>query len=462
MRKITVFLLLLVFAWTGMAIGQSNAPQTEQQKITIDQAARQSESQVQPVFVQEVPVVTSTEDNVLTIGTGSAPGASPAHYMNWNNYWENNRTQTLYLASELAGPKFITQLAWQFSALGANPNWVNNVVIKIKPTSAASLTAGAYADMSGAVTVYSSSGQYVPATATGWAAPIDITDFPYNGTDNLIIEVVWGDTGDYGYPYFQNAQTLGAVNRSICGYADSETPPNYDFTSLYYSNLAVYWIPYNPPGDIEGIVADGDGVPVANATVGVVDGVNVATDATGYYFIANVWGGDQDIYAMKDGWNTIEAAVVVPSGGTLSHNFTLTQPSLTINPLMFDEILNPNEYLTKFLGMLNIGDGPAGWTAEVVYPEAYVVNNINEVESMDFAQMNQSNNAFGDDSHLSFQMNEEDGTRGLLDCPEGSVFGNAPVGSNNGYTSDAGVGYFCYQQYSASGNFNTVTFWSVV
>ncbi|NOU48044.1 MAG: carboxypeptidase regulatory-like domain-containing protein, partial [Bacteroidales bacterium] len=217
-----------------------------------------------------------------------------------------------------------------------------------------------------------------------------------------------------------------------------------------------------PVGDVVGHVYNGDGVPIAGAEVGIEGGSFRITDAAGAYTFLGLPAGPNELYATKEGWNTIYETVTVISSNTVTLDFTLTKPSLTVNPLMFDEILNPNEYLTKFLGMLNIGDGPAGWTAEVVYPEAYVVNNINEVESMDFAQMSQSNNAFGDNSHLSFQMNEEDGTRGLLDCPEGSVFGNAPVGSNNGYTSDAGVGYFCYQQYSASGNFNTVTFWSVV
>ncbi|MFZ4463369.1 MAG: carboxypeptidase regulatory-like domain-containing protein, partial [Bacteroidales bacterium] len=456
MRKITVFLLLLVFAWSGMVSAQ-NAPMTEQQKVAFDQAARQSEAQVQPVYVQEVPVTTSTNDNVLTIGTGTTNLTS---YMNWSNFWENNRTQTLYLASELAGPKFINQLAWQFTQVApSGSNWVNNVVIKIKPTAATSLTSGAYADMSGAVTVYSSSAQYVPATATGWAAPIDITDYAYNGTDNLIIEVVWGDLGYWASTYFKTAQTAGAVTRTLYGYADSETPPNYGAAVTSYSNIAVYWTPFNPPGNLTGHVFDSDGVAIANATVGVVDGANVATDATGYYYIADIFGGDQDIYAMKDGWNEIEAIVVIPSGGTLTHDFTLTKPSLTISPLMFDETLNPNEYLTKMLGMLNIGDGPAGWTAEIVYPETFVQNDASD--AMDFTQMTESSSSFGDNSHLSFKM-DENAERGLLDCPDGSVFGNPPVSSDNGYTSDAGVGYFCYQQFSTTGNFNTVTFWSVV
>jgi hypothetical protein len=46
----------------------------------------------------------------------------------------------------------------------------------------------------------------------------------------------------------------------------------------------------------------------------------------------------------------------------------MTAPNITVSPLIFDETLHPEEYLTTYLSLLNTGDGPLNWTAFVVYP----------------------------------------------------------------------------------------------
>ena len=40
----------------------------------------------------------------IEIGNGTSYGSYPAYYGPWGNYWHNQRTQVLYLASELGGP----------------------------------------------------------------------------------------------------------------------------------------------------------------------------------------------------------------------------------------------------------------------------------------------------------------------------------------------------------------------
>jgi hypothetical protein len=130
-----------------------------------------------------------------------------------------------------------------------------------------------------------------------------------------------------------------------------------------------------PVGNVTGHVYNGDGVPIAGAEVGAEGYGFRITDAMGAYTFLGLPAGPNELYASKDGWNTIYQTVTVISSNTVTLDFTLTRPSLTVNPLLFDEILNPNEYLTKFLGMLNIGDGPAGWSAVVNYPEV-VINNV--------------------------------------------------------------------------------------
>ena len=77
----------------------------------------------------------------LEIGNGTTTGAYPAYYGPWGNYWENCKTQTLYLASELGAPtgKLFTSLAWNFGVIPTSTNYLNNVTILIKETTATSL-----------------------------------------------------------------------------------------------------------------------------------------------------------------------------------------------------------------------------------------------------------------------------------------------------------------------------------
>ncbi|NQU32235.1 MAG: hypothetical protein HQ521_03285, partial [Bacteroidetes bacterium] len=121
-------------------------------------------------------------------------------------------------------------------------------------------------------------------------------------------------------------------------------------------------------GDLDGFVYNCDGLPMPSATVGIPAlGLSTATDATGYYQLFSVEGGLQDVTAWKDGYNVTTVTVDVIAGSLTSQDFVLTKPLLTINPLFFDETLNPNEYLTTYLGILNTGCGEGYWEAVINY-----------------------------------------------------------------------------------------------
>jgi len=104
----------------------------------------------------------------IEIGNGTGSGSWPAYYGPWGNYWENCKTQQLYLASELGAPtgKLFTQLAWNFYQIPTGNRTLYNVTIKIKETSATALTAGAYEDMSSATQVFYAA-SIVPSNSTG-------------------------------------------------------------------------------------------------------------------------------------------------------------------------------------------------------------------------------------------------------------------------------------------------------
>jgi len=394
----------------------------------------------------------------IEIGNGTTYGTYPAYYGPWGNYWENCKTQTLYLASELGAPtgKLFTEFGWKFGILPTGTNYLNNVTISIKETTATSLTAGAYADMTGATQVFYAA-SFVPATALGWRM-IDITDYVWNGTNNIIIEVVWGDNGYYVSPYYETYKTDAvSANRMIIGYADAVTPPNYSGISTYYDNLRIYASPLNPPGNIEGYVFNYDGLTISGATVAVQGGPSTTSGADGHYLLANVNSGDKTVGCGKAGYNPVSVILNVPSGGTIIHDFVLTQPNMIINPLLIEETLNPGEYFTTSLNVLNNGSGPLGWEAVINYPETDNVPAGTVIEEPAIQYEPNGNPSIGYGQALG-----EDGNRDLMLCPDGSLFSIPPVGSNNGYTSTLGTGYKCSQSFSGvTGAISTVTFWAI-
>jgi len=149
-------------------------------------------------------------ESFVEIGNGTSYGSYPAYYGTFANYWENCHTQTLYLNSELGGGKEITELGWEMERVYAS-NGLYNVSIKIVETPVTSLSTGAYFNTAGATEVYSNS-YWIPATTTGWFK-LDIDDFMYTGTNNLVVDILWGDNGYYVGAYNRTYKTYGTVNR---------------------------------------------------------------------------------------------------------------------------------------------------------------------------------------------------------------------------------------------------------
>jgi len=238
MKKFTTFLMLFVIVVSsGFAQNLS-----EQEKVQLDQERVQIEMQnYQPVNLDDFTSNGRNDriDEYITIGDGTGYGSWPAYYSPFGNYWENGHTQSLYLASELGEEEIlITKLAWFFERVApAGEDFWNNLSIKVMEVSDAELTTGDYYDVSGATEVFSSSSMTGPSE-TGWF-DFDVDDFTYSGTQNLLIDINWGDNGYYDANYFRTLKTeMGSV-RTLVGYADSETPPNYDGDATTVDNLRI-------------------------------------------------------------------------------------------------------------------------------------------------------------------------------------------------------------------------------
>ncbi|MBP6871326.1 MAG: carboxypeptidase regulatory-like domain-containing protein [Bacteroidales bacterium] len=201
-----------------------------------------------------------------------------------------------------------------------------------------------------------------------------------------------------------------------------------------------------PPGDVEGYVFNYDGLAISGATIAVEDGPSTTSGPDGSYLLTGIPAGDVAISCGKAGYNITTDIVTIIELDVVTHNFTLTQPNMIVNPLYIEETLNPGEYFTTSLNVLNNGNGPLGWTAEVVYPEVDYVP----------APTVEPNGS----AAIGYGEATGDGNRDLLMCPEGSLFSIPVVGTTNAYTSTASAGYKCYQSFGdVESPISTVTFW---
>jgi hypothetical protein len=246
---------------------------------------------------------------------------------------------------------------------------------------------------------------------------------------------------------------------------------NYTGTQVWYS-FGSY--PNGPPnilpgqlygncpsqGAVEGYVFNYNGLAIAGATITAENGPTTTSGPNGYYLLEGVNAGSTTLVCFKPGYNPSVDVVGIIAADTVTHNFTLTQPNMVVNPLFVQETLNPNEYYTFSMNILNNGNGPLGWEAEIIYPETDALPSgitIQELPSYLYNPTDQSSLNGGNGVALG-----EDGNRDLMLCPDNSIFSIPPVSSNNGYTSTAGLPYFVYQSFSGvQGAIKQITFWAI-
>ena len=120
-------------------------------------------------------------------------------------------------------------------------------------------------------------------------------------------------------------------------------------------------------GAAEGYVFNYDGLAISGAIVGMAGGAFTISGPDGHYFLEPLPSGIIEITCGKQGYNTTIDSIAVFTGDTTSHNFTLTQPNIVVNPLVIERTLNPNEYFSTSVSILNNGNGPLGWNASVEF-----------------------------------------------------------------------------------------------
>ncbi|MDK9699971.1 MAG: fibronectin type III domain-containing protein [bacterium] len=197
--RFPIVLLLLVTGF--LSSFAATAPSNDKPTQGTENLARWYElnpEQIPGTSPAERTVVTSSIDETdiaVTIGTGTSTQRFPL-----TEYYWFTRTQAIYTASEVGMSGIITRLRWYPTFAR---NWLytggsNTIRIYLGHTTNATCTSQPYADLSGLTLVYQSTSYPGVTTANAWQE-FDVTDFSYNGTDNLQI-VTQIDLNGYNTP----------------------------------------------------------------------------------------------------------------------------------------------------------------------------------------------------------------------------------------------------------------------
>ena len=151
----------------------------------------------------------------------------------WGNVYTAMRFQTLYLASEVNHTGTIAQAALFKNYYAGYYNTFYNVSVKLCHTTVTTLSSNFQNNYGGGtpVWVYHTASLPRGASAAGVWDTIDFTTpFAYNGTSNLIIEVLWsGRSGSVGIPSYTAS---GSGNRRCYVGNDTATNSGYaDYTA---------------------------------------------------------------------------------------------------------------------------------------------------------------------------------------------------------------------------------------
>jgi hypothetical protein len=246
----------------------------------------------------------------VEIGAGTQNTSLP-FYSSWNYSWSS----LIYTQASLGTAKTITKIGFNVIS-GAKT--LPNQKIYIKHTSNTAFGSAGYEDPAnnGYTLVYDG----VIAFQNGWNE-IDITDFAYNGTDNLIVhcENRWGQT--YG-PQF--ASTPSSTNNNKSAGADNSFPTTGGYLNPYPSSLTNIRFYYASSGPTTPAIP----VPASDAvktSVSTSLSFNLGTNTMSY-----------DLYFGTDSAQvaSLNAAVKVVNNATVTTPgaFTYT-PTALLTPL---------------------------------------------------------------------------------------------------------------------------------
>lgn len=192
--------------------------------------------------VEDAQLVESSQS--LLVGqlaeTRLGEGTSESVQYPFYNYYQANRTQMIYTAEELGSEeKTITEIGFNIIQASTQHNSLPGFTIRMMHTDKNSLST--FVNTSEADTIFYADTYKMPAV-TGWHN-WEIKPFEYNGTSNILIEIVWGLLPQWANQYYKVATTNTGSKLTAYGYNDNQAIPAFNGTTSLRPNLYVKFEP---------------------------------------------------------------------------------------------------------------------------------------------------------------------------------------------------------------------------
>lgn len=247
---------------------------------------------------------------IITIGDEE----TTQDYYPFYTYYENNKTQILYLGEEIgAGEKNIQEIAFDFVELGVEITSLTDLKISFQPTDITSLSS--FETLNDATVVLNESSYQMP-TEAGWYS-FDIEDFIFNGEDNLLIEIVWGDNEAWESDHFTVNCSQTTENTVAYGYGDYENPPALSGTNNQRPNIQ-FICEAEPTGEEKEITFQvvANGKDILTDAIVRVGSLYQSVDASAET-IFNIYEGTYTYTAMADGYENVSESFIADDNKTI-------------------------------------------------------------------------------------------------------------------------------------------------
>lgn len=188
------------FAWDTIPSSQPVA-----YPIPVTITAQDALDKTVPSFTNTVTLSARRFGVTNQVGTGTSAGTYVI-----DNYFARARTEVIYLANDLGGPKRLASAALQVaSTLGRT---LTNWTIRMKHTTRTAFSAGDSWDPDGWTIVYRTNQVFA---STGWCSVAFSTPFDYSGTNHLMVDFSHNNGTAYSYPQSGCRYTAAAQNRVL-------------------------------------------------------------------------------------------------------------------------------------------------------------------------------------------------------------------------------------------------------
>ncbi len=235
-------------------------------------------------------------------------GNQESHHYPFYNFYRANRTQMLYMSDELgAGEKTITELAFDIVHASSSHNVFPDFYIRMMHTDISSFP-GNFVNTDNAQVVYFAD-PYTMPLETGWNHWELQEYFEYDGSSNLLVEVVWGRMPNWTSNFYRVACTDVGNNTVAYGYSDWDDIPNYNGSSSVRPNLWLAFAAEEPEDthQLSFLVKDVNENILEGASV-LIGSLTQHTDAEGETLF-NLLPGTYGYKVFKQNYSSVQDAV---------------------------------------------------------------------------------------------------------------------------------------------------------